>query len=68
MFPVSYNKALKKIHYYNKGKHIAEYPETAQPSAGASETHDVPSIEECGQLDLPTLPSSYFESQKGIGE
>jgi len=68
MFPVSYKKALKKMHYYNKGKHIAEQPETAQPSGGASETHDIPSIEEGGQLDLPTLPSSYFESQKGIGE
>jgi len=54
--------------YYNKGNHIAEQPETAQPSGGASETHDVPSIEEGGQLDIPTLPSSYCESQKGIGE
>jgi len=68
MFPVSYKKALKKMLYYNKGKHIAEQPETAQPSGGPSETHDVLSIEEGGQLDLPTLPSSYFESQKGIGE
>jgi len=48
MFPVSYQKDLKKMRYYNKGKHIAEQLETTQPSGGASETHDVPSIEEGG--------------------
>jgi len=68
MFPVSYKKALKKMCYYNKGNLAGTQPGPSNTAGPASETYDTLSVEEGGELDHPTLPSSYFECQKGMGE
>jgi len=68
MFPVSYKIALKKMRHYNKGNLAGTQPGPSNTAGQASETYDTPSVDEDGELDLPTLTSSYFECQKGIGE
>ncbi|RPA95960.1 hypothetical protein L873DRAFT_1845620 [Choiromyces venosus 120613-1] len=68
MFPVSYKMALKKMHHYNKRKPVRAQSGMAMTSESTSNTLGGPSVEEGGDLELPTLPSTYFECQKGIGE
>ncbi|RPA97179.1 hypothetical protein L873DRAFT_1920878 [Choiromyces venosus 120613-1] len=59
---------LKKMRHYNKGKHVGKQSDTARQLAETSNPQDVPSVEEGGDLKLPTIPSTYFECQKGLGE
>ncbi|RPB06190.1 hypothetical protein L873DRAFT_1851141 [Choiromyces venosus 120613-1] len=68
MFPVSYKIALKKMHHYNKPKPVGAQSGMAMTSESTSNTLGGPSVEEGSDLELPTLPSTYFECQKGIGE
>ncbi|RPA95172.1 hypothetical protein L873DRAFT_1846183 [Choiromyces venosus 120613-1] len=68
MFPVSYKMALKKMRHYNKRKPVGAQSGMAMTSESTSNTLGGPSVEEGGDLELPILPSTYFECQKGIGE
>jgi len=56
------------MRHYNKGNLAGTQPGPSNTAGQASETYDTPSVEEGGELDLSTLPSGYFECQKGIGE
>jgi len=68
MFPVSSKKALNKMHCYNKAKRTEKQPQGIISNIETNEQPEEPSMEEGGLLELPTLPSTYFESQKGMGE
>ena len=69
MFPASYKSALKKMRHYNAKKKAMQHPvSTLTTSTMSGEASTAPSMEEDGELDLPVLPSTYFECQKGIGE
>ncbi|RPA94015.1 hypothetical protein L873DRAFT_1940985 [Choiromyces venosus 120613-1] len=68
MFPVSYKMALKTMRHYNKRKPVGAQSGIAMTSESTSNTLGGPSVKEGGDLELPTLPSTYFECQKGIGE
>jgi len=66
MFPVSYKKALKKMRSNNKAKLRQQPSPTTNPNSENNKIAEEPSMEEGGLLELPTLPSTYFESQKGM--
>jgi len=69
MYPVSFKKSLKKIrHYYKKGKCVATTLKNAADTQSSSEAYTMVSTEKGGDIELPMLPSSYFDSQKGLGE
>jgi len=73
MFPVAYKVALKKMCYYNvrrdvkTGTHLPISERSCSQSNGNAEATPA-SIDESEELELLTLPSTYFECQKGIGE
>jgi len=64
MFPVSFKKALKKMGHYNKkwGKDIATPLHKVADNQDASAVYTTVSVEDDGDIALPILPSSYFES------
>ena len=68
MFPVSCKMALKKMrHYTNRTSN------RKQLSVGISTSNSVEGSEQISEaesddLELPTLPSTYFECQQGMGE
>jgi len=64
MFPVSFKKALEKMGYYNKkwGKGIATPLYNVADNQDANAVYTTVSIEDNGDIALPILPSSYFES------
>jgi len=73
MFPVAYKVALKKMRYYNArrdlrtGTDLPISERSCSQSNGNAEATPA-SIDVSEELELPTLPSTYFECQKGIGE
>ena len=75
MFPVSFKGALKKMRHYNARRNhkvvsLADKSSSAEagPSTMEVEGQAEASVEEGGELELPILPSTYFECQKGMGE
>ena len=69
MFPASYKSLLKKMRHYNAKKKAMQRPfSTLAIGTMLGEASTALNMEEDGELDLPVLPSTYFECQKGIGE
>ena len=68
MFPVSFKAGLKKMRHYNKGKGPEVAATNSPNSNGDPGTQSAISVEEGGELELPVLPSTYFECQRGMGE
>ncbi|RPA89562.1 hypothetical protein L873DRAFT_1849237 [Choiromyces venosus 120613-1] len=75
MFPVSYKGALKKMCYYN-AKRDGKTKSALNPTIGLNthtstnhlHTSSTDNMQEDDELELPVLPSTYFECQKGIRE
>ncbi|RPA92354.1 hypothetical protein L873DRAFT_1794319 [Choiromyces venosus 120613-1] len=75
MFPVSYKGALKKMRYYN-AKRDGKTKSALNPTIGlhthTSTNHlynsSTDNMQENDELELPVLPSTYFEYQTGIRE
>jgi len=68
MFSVSFKAGLKKMRHYNKGKGPEVAATNSPNSNGDPGTQSAISVEEGGELELPVLPSTYFECQRGMGE
>ena len=77
MFPVAFKKleALKKMRHYNARRNLKAISGASTssssdpgPSILVNSTETEVSIEEGGELELPVLPSTYFECQRGMGE
>ena len=74
MFPVSFKRALKKMRHYNARRDLKKasgLPTSAMASglqSNISEGATIISTDEDDELELPVLPSTYFECQKGMGE
>lgn len=68
MFPVSCKMALKKIRYYNNRNNNRNQPSTEMSTRTAIDATEQIAEEEGGKLELPTLPSTYFECQQGMSE
>jgi len=58
------------MRYYNKKvrKDVATPLHNAANNQEASKVYTPVSVEDHGDIKLPILPSSYFKSQKGLGE
>lgn len=68
MFPVSFKKALKKMRHYNKkGKSVGNDLGALSGTQVDGEDQAI-SVEEGGELELPKLPGTYFNCQRGLGE
>ena len=75
MFPVAFKKALKKMRHYNARSNLKTISGAStlsssdpDPSILVNSTETEVSIEEGGELELPVLPSTNFECQRGMGE
>ena len=74
MFPVSFKRALKKMRHYNARRDLKKasgLPTSVMASgsqSNISEGATIISTDEDDELELPVLPSTYFECQKGMGE
>ena len=70
MFPASYKSALKQMLHYN-AKKKATYTQPSNPviaSVSSGKGSNILILEEGGDLELPVLPSIYFQYQKEMGE
>jgi len=68
MFPVSFKVGLLKMRHYNKGNGLEVAASNSPNSNGDPRTQSAISVEEGGELELPVLPSRYFECQRGMSE
>ncbi|RPA94217.1 hypothetical protein L873DRAFT_1793123 [Choiromyces venosus 120613-1] len=71
MFSVAFKKALKKMRYYNHKtptNRVLEEPIGSASSSGAIESQVDASVDEGRELELPTLPSTYFNCQKDLSQ
>jgi len=68
MFPVSFKQRLRKMRHYNQGKGPEVAATNSAKSNGNPGTQSAISVAEGGELELPVLPSTYFECQREMSE